>query len=528
MIKNQLYPYIEKYINEYLWGFSKEQFNVGVMNGEICLEKLNIRPDKTNAKLEEYDIPLWIKAGQIEKIKICASLMNFIGEKPIEVTIENMNIILTISNKWILRNEGSFIQETEDLIQDPYDPIDNNSHDIFNKKLNIYDTSSLKQKTNIIELFRDKNKLSRFINKVYSRAMKFYYQKPFLLNLTIKNINIRFEDDKFNYFGKFVFGIIVKSLTASFSSDGLIKKNSIKVENMEAYWEKNPIIIIPTDIILQKLNYEESIIDDSYYTYLKTISFTPKIDNNIKILTNFSCLLNIGIELINTGHIDFFAKSKEKKVKCYFQVATSDINLVLQPDLIKKFSNLIDILRSYYIIDSIQNFKPLRKPYEKTSLVNKFKKSSKFRFKRKMVIRDWFYYFIWYTRFKKIIYGTHFKNNLQEEFSKYFNICCYPQVQESQEKESDNNSEIFLEPSTNVASPEVVDLNPENIMLSVNFDFLIKSLNLNFSSEKEDFTFISTNPEMRMVINSSKVDMKFNVKSSFSELKFKFRLFIKK
>jgi len=514
MIKSQLYPYIEKYVGEYLWGFTKEQFNLGVMSGELCLDNLNFRPDKTNQKLDEHDIPLWIKAGQIEKIKICCSLMNFIGEKPIDIIIENINIILTVSNKWILLNEDSFILETETLIQDPYDGIDNNSHDIFLKKLNIYDTSSIKQKTNIIELFKDKNKFSIFINKIFSRAMKFYYQKPILLNLTIKNLNIRFEDDKFNFFGKFAFGVIAKSLTASFSNNGVIKKNNIKLENLDAYWEKNPEILIPTDIILTKLNYRESIIDESYYAYLKTISFIPKSEQ-IKILTNFSCIFNVGLELISTGNIDFFAKSKEKKVKCYFQVATSEVNLQIQPELIKKFSNLLDTLKSYYIIDSIQNFKPMRKPYVKSSLlVNKYTKSSKLQYKKKMVVRDWFYYFMWYTRFKKIVYGTYFKNPLQEEFSKYFNICCLPQNQDkdfddnNNNNDNDNNSEIFVPPIIN----EVIDLNPENIHLVVHFDFLIKCLNLNFSSDKEDFTFIGTNPELRMVINSTKVDLKFNIK----------------
>ena len=38
MIKNQLYPYIESYINEFLYGFSKEQLDVGVMKGQIKLE----------------------------------------------------------------------------------------------------------------------------------------------------------------------------------------------------------------------------------------------------------------------------------------------------------------------------------------------------------------------------------------------------------------------------------------------------------------------------------------------------------
>ena len=63
MIKNQLYPYIEKYVNELLYGFTKEQFNVGVMNGMIKLEKLNLRPDGANKILDDKNFAFWLKAG---------------------------------------------------------------------------------------------------------------------------------------------------------------------------------------------------------------------------------------------------------------------------------------------------------------------------------------------------------------------------------------------------------------------------------------------------------------------------------
>jgi len=296
--------------------------------------------------------------------------MNFIGEKPIDVSIENLTVILTISNKFILRNLDGYIIENQMLLQEPYDSVDNNAHDVFQKKLNIYDTSSLRQKANIIELFKDKNKFSMIINKIFSRAMKFYYQKAFLLDIIIKNVNIRFEDDKFNYHGKLTFGILAKTITASFSSNGILKKNLLKIENVDVYWEKNPVILIPTDIVLEKLD-KSNVIDESYYAYLKTIDFSRK-NESIKIISNFSCLINVGIEILNVGNIDFFAKGKEKKIKFYIQAATSDVNLHIDPEFIKKFQNLIEILKSYYIIESIQNFKPMRKPYEKTELVNKF------------------------------------------------------------------------------------------------------------------------------------------------------------
>ena len=60
MIKNQLYPYIESYINEYLYGFTKEQLDVGVMKGQIKLENLNLRPDGVNEKFFSKNLRFWL------------------------------------------------------------------------------------------------------------------------------------------------------------------------------------------------------------------------------------------------------------------------------------------------------------------------------------------------------------------------------------------------------------------------------------------------------------------------------------
>ena len=62
MIKNQLYPYIESYLNEYLHGFTKEQLDIGVMKGEIKFENLNLRPDGINQKMDEKKYSILVKS----------------------------------------------------------------------------------------------------------------------------------------------------------------------------------------------------------------------------------------------------------------------------------------------------------------------------------------------------------------------------------------------------------------------------------------------------------------------------------
>ena len=173
MIKNQLYPYIESYINEFLHGFTKEQLEVGIMNGQIKLENLNLRPDGVNEKMDEKNLPFWLKAGLISKIDIGCSLLNFIGEKPLNVNIEGIDIIVTPSYKWILKNLDSFIIENKLQMKSKYDPNDNNSMDIFTKKINVLD-NSIFRKEYIEEIFKDKTRISNESNKFFKFSYKFY------------------------------------------------------------------------------------------------------------------------------------------------------------------------------------------------------------------------------------------------------------------------------------------------------------------------------------------------------------------
>ena len=70
IVKNRVYPYIQKYINEYLHGFSKEKIDIELTKGEITLEKMSLRPDTINKIMDEKNVPFWIKVGLISKIYV--------------------------------------------------------------------------------------------------------------------------------------------------------------------------------------------------------------------------------------------------------------------------------------------------------------------------------------------------------------------------------------------------------------------------------------------------------------------------
>ena len=519
MIKNQLYPYIEKYINELLYGFTKEQFDVGVMNGEIKLEKLNLRPDGANKILDDKNYSFWLKAGFITKIYIGCSIMNFIGEKPLDVEIEGVDIILAPSYKWIIKNLDTFIIENFRQMKEPYDPNENNSMDIFERKVNVVDNSVFK-KERFLEIFKDGSKISQLINTLFKYVFKFYYMKNFLVNAKIKNIHIRFEDDQLiNYNGNIALGLKADSIDINLSSEGVMKKDFFKINNLNIYWESKANILIPSDLLTDSITNGE--LTQQYYDNLKKIKFKQfnYIEGTKFIVQNFNCQGKMGTISISSGKIDLFGK-RENSFKMYAQFSSNELNINLFPDLVNIYSNYKKFLHEFNILEQVQDFKPMRKPYNKKNSIfkdmlktiaeNKNSPIAKFfPFKRKMIVRDWLFYFFWCQKCKSAIF-TRVINPLRIEFGRFYGLCfnqwddmSINELKKLKEKNNENEDD---------------ELNPDNVVLSLIGEILIKGININFHSEigKSDNDYMSTKisgVEIKINTSSNKFDMSTNIKN---------------
>ena len=361
MIKNQLYPYIEEYINEYLWGFSKEQIEVGLMDGTIKLDNLNIRPDKANSKLDSSCIPFWIKVGSIKNIQISCSLMNFIGEKPLEVIIQDIDCLICPSLKFV--NDSSFNYLVEDLasVKERYNPSNNNHQDIFKKKM-VYNDD----KQDSLDYNENVPLFTRIMNKITEKAKKFFLKKTYLTNIIIKNVHIRFEDDLFNFYGKTCLGIKIDNVEIKLTLDGSLKKSNFKIDNLSIYHESDTKIIIPTDYFFNK----KYVFEEEYYKYIKKIKFDTGQHKQF-IINNFSSKGNIGFKFVGMGinNIDFFGGPQKKNVNFYFQVATSSIDLYIDKEICNKINDFHFYVKNYSMIFAIQKFKPKRRPYSKNSIL---------------------------------------------------------------------------------------------------------------------------------------------------------------
>ena len=529
MIKNQLYPYIEQYINSYLYGFTKEQLDVGIMKGEIKFESLNLRPDGVNEVLDKTNNPFWLKAGLISKINLKCSLMNFIGEKPIEANIDGINIILTPSYKWIIQNIDNFLFEDLKEMKMEYSASDNNSINIFGKKINVLDNTVFR-KEKLEEFFKDKSKISELLNNIFIDCFEFFYSKNYSLILKLKNIHIRFEDDQLiNYTGNIAFGIKVDLFDFTLSSEGTNKKNNFKITNLDLYWENNANILIPNNILYDSI--KNGCLNDNYYTNLKQIKFqdfTYKKNDTKFIINNLNCFCNFGTKAITQGKIDIFGK-KDNNYKLYIQFASNEIKINFFPNLFSIKNNFQKFMKDFTIISQAQEFKPMKKPYniknqnfvEIMTQINKNKNSklaTKFTYKKKMIVRDWLFYFYWCYKCKMSIYNFG-SNPLRAEFSRFFNIYHKNELDKINDLDQNKNQDNANKKEQDTWCREKP--NPDKINLSLNIDIKIKGINLNLfspiSSNKDinnDYISIKiSNPDMKLILCQEKFEINFNIKN---------------
>ena len=438
MIRNQLYPYIEKYINDYLYGFTKEQMNLAITQGKLELNSINLRPDAINKIMNENNIPFWIKAGLINKIYVGCSLMNIIGEIPLEATIEGIDIILSPSYKWINENL-EIIRGISEYIKENPIGLDLNDNDNLSKK---FDTSIF-NKSNIEEIFKDKTIISNLANSLLKSLYDFYNMTNYAVILKINKFRIRIEDDElFNYEGKFVLGIKIENIICKMGFKGSQKKNSLKIENFSVFWENQPQIIIKNEFLNKSMILGK--IGADYYDQIKSINFNIINDNyknfNIKlIIDNFSMTINFGTKNKEKGTADIFNIQDNLK-KTYFQISSNELIINIYPEFLKVINHFSSFSSNFSVIEKIKKYRPNKRPYDinknEATLNNKTKKE---------IVKNWLHYFIWKNKIQKKS-DVLSENPFRAEFNRFYNIYhkrvdVYELLEKIKEKEKEKEKE---------------------------------------------------------------------------------------
>ena len=462
MIRNQLYPYIEKYINDYLYGFTKEQMNLAITQGKLELNKINLRPDAINKEMDNNNIPFWLKSGLINKIYVGCSLMNFIGEIPLEATIDGVDIILSPSYKWINHNLGIIANLSESIKNINPVGLDLNNNNEREIKFDI----SVFNKSFTEEIFKDKSIFSNIANSLMKSLYDFYKMVNYAALLKIKNLHIRIEDDElFNYEGKFVLGITIENLVCKMGFKGSQKKNSLKIENFSVYWENQPKLTISNEILNKYMKAGK--IENEYYNEIKKIKFNlindSSINPNLKlIIDNFSMKINFGTLNEEKGNADIFNIQDNLK-KCYFQKSSNELVINIYPEFLNAINHFTSFISNFAVIEKIQKYRPRERPFDK----NKNDNISNNR--KKEIVKEWLYYFIWRRKIlNKVDYLI--ENPFRAEFNRFYNIYhkrvdVFKLMEKLKEKEKQNeNQEEKKEEENNINNIN----NEENIQSNNN------------------------------------------------------------
>ena len=514
ILKNKFYPYIEKYIKEYLHGFEKDRIDIQLTKGEVNLEKMSLRPDTINKIMDEQNVPFWIKVGLITKIHVGASLLSVIGEIPIEVEIEGINIILSPSYKWIINNIDKLKnKDNNDMSSETPNPLGN---DIFNKKPDEFDTSIFNIKK-IQEIFTDKTAISNILNGLFKSLYSFYTAPNFSVNIKIKKIHIRFEDDELiNYTGDIAYGLRIDLIQIKAGNKGNMKKNGIKLESLDIYWEDNAKILISSQFLNSCI--EDGKLQERYYKNLKTVRF-EKFENLIStkyIVQDFNFSLNLGTKSEKRGDLDIF-NLKTPPSMVYFQLASNELNVNCYPDYLKIMNNFNEFLSQFPIIDKVKDYRPFIKPTNGNNmnymnLVENYRKNViDNKNKGKMLVRDWINYIYWFQKSKngekrKII------NPIRTEFVRFYNICfkkmdihekkeekapLKEEKNKNKEKSTNSNPNPPETKTTETPTPKENEtpteikepeekLIPKDFEFSSRIDLLIKGLNISLHSSLDD------------------------------------------
>mmetsp|Transcript_10576 Transcript_10576/g.10647 ORF Transcript_10576/g.10647 Transcript_10576/m.10647 type:complete len:143 (-) Transcript_10576:3076-3504(-) len=93
-----------------------------------------------------------------------------------------------------------------------------------------------------------------------------------------------------------------------------------------------------------------------------------------------------------------------------------DVNLT--PEIIDDLSRLYEFVQNFSISLDLKQYRPQRRPYvidPDREKVNENELDESVKRKRRLLVRDWFFYVVWYVRLKKLLMNFYSESLIQQE-----------------------------------------------------------------------------------------------------------------
>ncbi|XP_072334512.1 intermembrane lipid transfer protein VPS13D isoform X1 [Scyliorhinus torazame] len=219
---------LNTYIGKYVNNLNTDQLSIALMKGAVELENLPLKRDA----LKELDLPFEVKAG-------------FIGKITLQIPFYRPHVepwVISISGLYLIGapvKQSEFDEETERSLDRE-------------RKCALLDALEAQWKS---------NQQQKGESYWYSATASMVTRIVENVELKVRNVHLRFEDDITNPDHPFAFGICIKSVSVQNAEDELveksIRKKRLQIEDFSIYWDVDCELLrdIPTTELQKAMDY---------------------------------------------------------------------------------------------------------------------------------------------------------------------------------------------------------------------------------------------------------------------------------
>ena len=89
-------------------------------------------------------------------------------------------------------------------------------------------------------------------------------------------------------------------------------------------------------------------------------------------------------------------------------VQTTAVSVRLNPAILCDLKHLIQRFQSQFLLRDLKQYRPHRRPI--TEVPDHLQNKASLKRKRKLIVRDWFFFVVWFIRLRKIIRSFYLKD----------------------------------------------------------------------------------------------------------------------
>lgn len=236
MFESLVATLLNRFLGSYIENFDPKQLNIGIWSGDVKLKNLRLKKES----LDKFELPVDVKFGHVGELTLQIPWSN-LKSTPVKVIIEDIFLLAS------------------PIIIDEYDPEEDKRRQLEQKKQRLSDLEAIERATaQNLAITSDMNKNETFTENLITKIVD-------NLQVTIKNIHIRYEDDSVLTESPYSVGLTLDELSA------------VSADNS---W--TPSFISITQALTHKLLTLKSL-----SCYMNTESTTIYTDDAEELLENF-------------------------------------------------------------------------------------------------------------------------------------------------------------------------------------------------------------------------------------------------